>query len=152
MGSLMSFIIFQKERVINGEMAASTISNYCKPVKLFCEVNDILINWKFLSRGISKGKHASDDRAPTIEEINQLLKYRDIKIKPIVLLMVSSGIRIAAWDFLKWKDIIPIENMDGILIVGFIIIIHSSCIHLANFYCTLIIHFYYDHMVEVLVF
>jgi hypothetical protein len=42
--SLMNFIIFQKERVLNGEIAASTISNYYKPIKLFCEVNDILIN------------------------------------------------------------------------------------------------------------
>jgi predicted metal-dependent hydrolase len=29
-------------------VAASTISNYYKPVKLFCDVNDILINWKFI--------------------------------------------------------------------------------------------------------
>lgn len=52
--SLMNFIIFQKERVLNGEIAASTISNYYKPIKLFCDVNDILINWKFISRGIPK--------------------------------------------------------------------------------------------------
>ncbi|HEY6536981.1 MAG TPA: hypothetical protein VIY08_14485 [Candidatus Nitrosocosmicus sp.] len=94
--SFMNFMIFQKERVINGEIEASTIFNYYKPVKLFCDVNDILLNWKFISRGIPKGKHASDDRAPTLEEIHQLLKYPDIRIKPIVLLMLSSGIRIAA--------------------------------------------------------
>lgn len=76
--SLMNFIIFQKERVLNGEIAASTISNYYKPIKLFCDVNDILINWKFISRGIPKGKHASDDRASNIKEIHQLLKYIDI--------------------------------------------------------------------------
>ena len=115
-------IIFQKERVIKGEIAASTISNYYKPIKLFCEVNDILINWKFLSRGMPKGKHASDDRAPTFEEIHQLLKYPDIRIKPIVLLMISSGIRIAAWDFLKWKHVIPIENKDGVLVAAKVIV------------------------------
>jgi hypothetical protein len=48
-----------------------------------------------------RGKHASDDRAPTLEEIHQLLKYPDISINPIVLVMISSGIRIAAWDHLK---------------------------------------------------
>jgi len=120
--SLMSFIIFQKERVIKGEIEASTISNYYKPIKLFCDVNDILVNWKFLSRGIPKGKHASDDRTPTLEEIHQLLKYPDIRIKPIVLFMVSSGIRIAAWDFLKWKHIIPIEHDHGILIAAKVIV------------------------------
>jgi hypothetical protein len=111
--SLMSLFIFQKERVINGEIAASTISNYYKPIKLFWELIDILINRKFISSGIPKGKHASDDRDHTLEEIHQLLKYPDIRIKQIVLFMVSSGIRIAARDYLKWKHIIPIENEKG---------------------------------------
>jgi hypothetical protein len=52
--SLMNFFIFQKERVLNGEIATSTISNYYKPIKLFCDLNDILINWKFISSGIPK--------------------------------------------------------------------------------------------------
>jgi hypothetical protein len=51
--SLINFIIFQKERVLNGEIAASTISNYYKPIKLFCDLNDILINWEFISILIS---------------------------------------------------------------------------------------------------
>ncbi|MDQ6724110.1 MAG: hypothetical protein M3Z01_07590 [Thermoproteota archaeon] len=38
--SLMNFIIFQKERVLNGEISASIISNYYKPIRLFCDVND----------------------------------------------------------------------------------------------------------------
>ena len=115
---MLDFIVVQKERVIKGEISASTISNYYKPIKLFCDVNDILINWKFISRGIPRGKHASDDRAPTLEEIHQLLKYPDISINPIVLVMISSGIRIAAWDHLKWKHIIPIENEKGVVIPG----------------------------------
>ncbi len=118
----INFIVFQKERVLNGEISASTISNYYKLIKLFCDVNDILVNWKFISRGIPKGKHALADRAPTVEEIHQLLKYPDIRIKPIVLLMVSSGIRIAPWDYLRWKHIIPFENKNGILIAAKVIV------------------------------
>jgi len=44
--SLMSFIEFQKERVARGEIAESTITNYYKATKLFCVMNDLLLNWK----------------------------------------------------------------------------------------------------------
>lgn len=116
--SLIDFITFQQERVAIGEISASTIPNYYKPIKLFCDMNDILINWKLVSRGIPKGKHASDDRAPTVEEIQKLLNYPDVRIKPVVLFMVSSGIRIGAWDYLRWKHIVPIENDRGIVIAA----------------------------------
>jgi len=33
--SLLDFIVVQKERVIKGEIAASTISNYYKPLNFF---------------------------------------------------------------------------------------------------------------------
>ena len=32
--------------------------------------------------------------------------------------MLSSGIRIAAWDYLKWKHITPIENEEGTIIAA----------------------------------
>jgi hypothetical protein len=44
--SLMIFIMFQKERGIKGEIVASTISNYYKPIRLFCDVNDIRLKQK----------------------------------------------------------------------------------------------------------
>lgn len=67
----MNFIMLQKERVLKGEISGSTISNYYKPVKLFCDMNNILLDRKLISRRIPTGKHASDDRAPTLEEILQ---------------------------------------------------------------------------------
>ncbi len=44
--SLLDFIVSQKERASRGEITDSTIPNYYKPVKLFCDMNDIIINWK----------------------------------------------------------------------------------------------------------
>lgn len=96
--SLMSFIEFQKERVARGEIAESTITNYYKATKLFCVMNDLLLNWKKISRGLPIGRRAANDRAPSIEEIRKLIEYPDRRLKAIVFTMISSGIRIGAWD------------------------------------------------------
>jgi integrase len=124
--SLIEFILFQKERVNRGEIVASTIPNYYKAVKLFCDMNDIIINWKLVTSGMPRGNHAANDRTPTLDEIIQILKYPDIRIKPIILMMISSGIRIGAWDYLQWKHIIPITNPDRTTILAAKINIYSG--------------------------
>ncbi|HEY7573326.1 MAG TPA: hypothetical protein VH796_18350 [Nitrososphaeraceae archaeon] len=111
--SLMSFIEFQKERVTRREISESTITNYYKATKLFCVMNDLVLNWKKISRGLPVGRRAANDRAPNIDEIRKLIEYPDRRIKAIVFTMISSGIRIGAWDYLRWKDIIPLSNSKG---------------------------------------
>jgi len=119
---LIQFIIFQKERADRGEISESTISNYYKPVKLFCDMNNIIINWRLVTRGMPHGNHAANDRSPTREEIIQILKYPDVRIKPIILTMISSGIRVGAWDYLQWKHIIPIEKEVNVIWAAKIIV------------------------------
>jgi hypothetical protein len=120
--SLMSFIDFQKERVRRGEISESTITNYYKATKLFCVMNDLVLNWRKISRGLPSGRRAANDRAPTIEEIRKLVEYPDRRIKPIVYTMASSGIRIGAWDYLQWKHIKPINNEKGEIIAAKLIV------------------------------
>jgi hypothetical protein len=73
-------------------------------------MNDIVINWKKILRGLPSERHNADDRIPTFEEICRLLEHPDRRIKTIVLTMISSGIRVGSWDYLQWKHVIPIER------------------------------------------
>ena len=115
---LMQYIQFQKDRSDKGDIAESTINNYYKSVKLFCEMNDILLNWKKIAKGKPQHRDYANDRAPTLDEIKKLLDFPDRRIKVIVLVMLSSGIRVGAWDYLKWKHIIPIKNEEDKVIAA----------------------------------
>lgn len=98
---IIEFISYQVQRAQKGEISLSTIPNYLKAMKLFCETNDIHVSWRKIARRIPRGRQAANDRAPTREEIQRLLEYPGLRFKPIVYTMTSSGIRISAWDFLK---------------------------------------------------
>ncbi len=105
---IIAFLQFQKERTEKGEITAATLSNFVKPLKLYCEISDVKIPWRKIVRGLPRGREAANDRAPTLEEIRKLVEYPDRRIKPIVYTMASSGIRLGAFDFLQWKHITPI--------------------------------------------
>jgi hypothetical protein len=118
---IMSYMQYHKERSERSEISEATIRNYYKPVKLFFEMNDVIIPWKKITRGLPRGRKFASDRAPTIEEIQKLIEYPDRRIRAIVFTMCSSGIRVGAWDYLRWKDIIPMEQ-EGKVVASKIIV------------------------------
>ncbi|MGD9674648.1 MAG: hypothetical protein AB7U98_14360 [Candidatus Nitrosocosmicus sp.] len=125
--SLIDFIVDFKQRVTNREITAGTLRNYYKPIKLFCDMNNILLNWKLIARGIPSSKRAAMDRAPTLDEIHKLLEFpTDERIKPIVLVMVSTGIRLGAWEFLKWKHVTPITDYSERKIIAAKLIVYAE--------------------------
>lgn len=116
--SISRFIEYLKTRQEKGEITAGTIKNYYRSIKLFSEMNDLNLKWKRISIGLPGAIHSSNDRAPTIEEIRKLVDYPDRRIKVIVSMMMSSGIRLGAWDYLKLKDVIPISDEKGDVIAA----------------------------------
>ena len=132
---LIRFINFQKVRIQNKEITEATLRNYVKTIKLFCSMNDIMINWKKISKGIPPMKNYSDDRIPTIDEIHKLLEHPDRRIRVIVLVMLSSGIRVGSWDYLQWKHVIPIER-DSIVVAAKLVVKNTKINNRS--YCTFI--------------
>jgi hypothetical protein len=114
---LKDFVSFQIKRAIKGEISYMTIRNYYRATKLFCEMNEIELSWKKISRGIPKGREYADDRIPTIEEIRKIMEYPDRRIKAVVSMMVSGGFRLGSWEYLKWKHVKPMEKK-GIIVAA----------------------------------
>lgn len=85
-----------------------------------------------ISRSLPVGRRAANDRAPSIDEIRKLIDYPDRRMKPIVFTMVSSGIRIGAWDYLRWKDIVPLSNDEGEIVAAKLVVYSGDS---EEYYC-----------------
>jgi len=120
--TVIRFVLFQKERVDKKEITSGTLRNYVKAIKLFCRMNHINVIWDIISRSLPKVKQYANDRIPTLEEIKKLIEYPDRRIKFVVLLTVSTGIRVGAWDYMKWKHITPIKNQNGDIVAAKLIV------------------------------
>jgi hypothetical protein len=78
---VLRFLELQNARVNNREITGATVRNYVKAIKLFCEMADLPVQWKKLTRGLPRAKNYADDRIPSIEEIRKLLEYPDKNLK-----------------------------------------------------------------------
>ena len=61
----------------------------------------------------------------TDEELQKIIEYPDRRIKAIIYTMISSGIRLGAWDYLRWGNITPIQK-DGMDIVAAKMIVYAG--------------------------
>jgi integrase len=136
--SLMNFIVFQKERVKRKEISEGTIGNYYKAIKLFSEMNfdQPLINWKKIAHGLPRARKFALDRIPTLEEIRKLCEYPDRRIKAIIYTMLSSGIRVGAFDSLQWKHVTPITDSEGNIVAAKLLVYAGDPIEEYYTFCT----------------
>jgi hypothetical protein len=74
---IIQFLQYLKDRVNRKEISGSTLRNYVKVIKLFCEMNDLIVPWKKLTRGLPRAKNYADDRVPRLER-QKALCYCDI--------------------------------------------------------------------------
>jgi integrase len=122
---IISFAFELKKRNEKGEIAAGTVHNCVKCVRLLLEMNDIFLNWKKISRILPRVRRYALDRIATIEEIRTILDASDIRSKALTLVLLSSGIREGAIEMLRIGDYIPIKR-NGKTVAGKIIVYASE--------------------------
>ena len=97
------------------EVSGSTINITVSALKHFFEMNDAeqSVNWAKVSRLVPKARRSGSDRAPTTEEIRQMVQAADIRTRCVILTCASSGIRVGAFEGMCWGDVTPVYKEDG---------------------------------------
>jgi integrase len=89
----------------------NTRYSYYTALTTFYEVNDVILRKKKIARFLGQqSTRKYKDRAYTIEEIRKLLEHADIRSKVLILLLVSSGMRIGAISDLRLRHLKRIEE------------------------------------------
>jgi len=117
----VDFLWIQRQRAEAKEVTANRVWNYEKAIKCFCEMNDVLVNWRKMERTLPSAKRHGDDRTYTREELEKLARCPDPRVAVMVLVGASSGIRFGAWKWLRWKHVQPVE-MDGRVVAAKLIV------------------------------
>jgi integrase len=74
----------------------AAILNYLNAVKGFYKINDIVLNVHKINKFMPEQIKVKKDRAYTHEEISKVLDVADERMRVVILLLASSGIRLGA--------------------------------------------------------
>jgi integrase len=98
---IISLLSQDRLKIERGEITAGTVNNWLKAVRLFLEMNDVVLNWKKIRRMLPTIRRYALDRVPTLEELREIVDAADIRGKALTLVLVSSGIREGAVPSLR---------------------------------------------------
>jgi integrase len=104
---LIEFIISLKERGCK----RSTIANYVKPVIGVRNVNDIILNTSKINRFIPPNVRNKKTRPYSASEIQKLLDIADERMRCVILLASSSGLRNGAIPDLSIGSCEPVQDL-----------------------------------------
>lgn len=98
---IIEFILHLKKE---GKSYAA-IRMYLAAVKAFYKINDIVLNDSKISKFLPEQKRVRKDRAYDYKEISKLLEIADERMRVVILLLASTGIRIGALPELRLRNL-----------------------------------------------
>jgi integrase len=109
--SIIDYIIYLREEL---KLASTTINARVAAIRKFYDCNDIELRWKkiksYVGRSRSKRNNGRRDRPYTSMEIQKMLEKADERERAVILLMVSTGMRVGAIPLLKIRNLVKIEK------------------------------------------
>jgi integrase len=121
------YVLFLQAKISSGEITAGTAHTMIPPVKLFCEMNDIILNWRKINKLLPYGSGNAADEAYTREQIKKMLEHSDLRAKIPILFMASSGMRLGGFVDLRDGDIRPIfDEMTGKKLVAAHVVVYRG--------------------------
>lgn len=103
---IINFIISMKEE----GKSFSAIHNYVSAIIKFYTINDIVLNSSKIYRFLPEKKKSKKDRGYTHEEIHRLLDIADERMRTVILLLSSTGMRIGAIPDLRLRNLEKVES------------------------------------------
>ena len=104
---IISYVVSLKER----GLSYNSISLSLYAIYHFFEMNDIILNKKKINMFKGEFSRRVSDRAYTWQEIKKMLDISDLRMKSIILLMASSGVRIGSVPLLKLRNLEKIDSI-----------------------------------------
>jgi integrase len=86
-----------------------TVNNLIAPIICFLDNNDIGLNKHKIRRYFPSDESVKEDRPYSIKEIQQILSVCDPRNRALILLLVSSGIRVGATYTMQLGDLAEMQ-------------------------------------------
>jgi integrase len=93
--------------------ARSTVNARISATFYFFENNEIELNKRKIRRYYPADESVNDDRPYTVDEIHRILAVCDLRMKAMILLMASTGVRIGAWHSLRIGNLTEVSYQCG---------------------------------------
>jgi hypothetical protein len=121
------YVLLLRTKVTNRELSAITAGVMTPPIKLFCEMNDIILNWRKINKLLPHGNDNVSDEAYSREQIRKMLEYSYLRAKIPILFMASSGMRLGGFAGLTDGCVVPIhDEKTGKLIAAHVVVYKGS--------------------------
>jgi integrase len=107
---IIDYLIYMKNPPIS--LRYATRSQYLAAIMTYYDLNEVILNKKKIYRYLGEEEKPIENRSYTRDEIAKMLDVCDERVKALILLLSSAGVRIRAIVDLKLEDLTTIPNFD----------------------------------------